>query len=89
MRDHIGEKFYVRHVDFMPSAQQGTAFYAVISGMTPTGDPVVFTTGATSVVIQLARGMAIGAFKDRPVMAKWSTKEPTPDGNRPYRLVQA
>lgn len=89
LREHMGEKFRIRDVDFLPSTQQGSAFFAVISGYKPDGEAVVFTTGATSVVIQLARGMQIGAFEDRYVKAEYSTEAPSADGNRPYRLVQA
>lgn len=89
LREHMGEKFYVRGVDFLPSSQQGSALFAVIDAVTPDGESRVFTTGATSVVIQLARGMQIGAFGKRPVYADYSTDRPTADGNRPYRLFQA
>lgn len=89
LKEHLGEKFYVRSVDYMPSTQKGSALYAVINAMSPDGEAVMYTTGATSVVVQLARGMQEGWFDKRAVMAKYSTDQPTPDGNRPYKLVQA
>lgn len=89
LREHLGEKFYVRHVDFMPGQKGKGAFYAVITAMTPDGEARVYTTGATSVVIQLARGVQLDAFKDRAVYADWSTDAPNADGNRPYKLFQA
>lgn len=89
LREHMGEKFYVKSVDFLPSTKKGNPFFAVIQAMTPDGEARVYTSSATSVIIQLARGMQIEAFKDRPVYADWSTSEANADGNRPYKLFQA
>jgi hypothetical protein len=89
LREHMGEAFYVRHVEYMPSALGGSGLYAVIHAVTPDGEAVIYTSGATSVVIALAKGMKEGWFDGVLLKAAWSADQPNADGNRPYRLVKA
>lgn len=87
LREHLGEPFLVKRVRWLPSAQpDGPGFYALINAVTPDEQQsLVFTTGALSVLIQLARAAQMD-WLDKPVMAKESD-QPTADGYRPYRLV--
>lgn len=89
LREHMGVPFQIRGVDYLRSAFAGSPVYALISAVTKDGEPVTYTTGALSVVIQLARGMKMGWWKDEWVKAEYSTDQPGPDGNRPYRLIKA
>jgi hypothetical protein len=89
LRDHIGEKFQIRDVEYLPSAKKKGQVYALINAVNADGEPVTFTSGALSVVIQLARGMQMGWWQGEWVKAKWSTDEPSADGNRPYMLATA
>lgn len=80
---------YVKAVDWMPSdVGEGAGFYAVVEARNAeTDEPLVLTTGATSALIQLARGMAEGWF-DKPVRMKRADR-PTSEGYYPQRLVRA
>lgn len=87
LREHLNEPFLVTRVRYLPSAMpDGPGFYALVNAVTPDEQKsLVFTTGALSVLIQLARADQMG-WLDKPVMAKESD-QPTADGYRPYRLV--
>lgn len=87
LRNHLGLPFYVTNVRYMPGSYEGGAgFYALINAVDATNDaPLVFTSGAMNVLIQLARAQKMG-WLDRPVMAQQSD-QPTANGFRPYRLV--
>ena len=89
LREHLGEEFQIRAVDYLKSSYPGMPLYALISAVNRDGEPVTYTTGALSVVIQLAKGMKEGWWEGVFVKAKYSTDEPTAEGNRPYRLVKA
>lgn len=89
LRNHMNEPFLVKRVRWLPSSMpDGPGFYALVNAVTPDDQrSLVFTTGALSVMIQLARAQQEGWF-DKPVMAKESD-QPTADGYRPYRLAFA
>lgn len=89
LREHMGKPFYVRDVYWLPSGKPGGAgFYAVIKAADgETGEPVMYTTGALSVLMQLARAKQQG-WLDRKLVAQWSAEE-SADGNRPYKLALA
>lgn len=89
LREHMGEPFQITGVDFLRSRFPAVPLYAVVSGVNQEGEPVTFTTGALSVIIQLARGLKMGWWVGEYVKAEYSTDEPGPDGNRPYRLTRA
>ena len=89
LRDHLGERFQVRAVEYLPSRFKGSPVYALISAVNENGEPVTYTSGALSVVIQLARGLQMGWWTGEWVKAVYSTDEAGPDGNRPYKLTPA
>lgn len=89
LREHLGEEFQIRAVDYLPSRYPGNPVYAVIDAVNRDGEPVVYTTGALSVVIQLAKGLKMGWWTNEWVKARYSSDEPTADGNRPYMLTRA
>lgn len=89
LREHLGEEFQIRSVDYLKSSFPGMPIYALISGVNRDGEPVTYTTGALSVVIQLAKGSKMGWWTGEWVKARYSTAEPTADGNRPYMLSRA
>lgn len=89
LREHIGEDFSIQGVDYLKSSFPGMPVFALISAVNRDGEPVTYTTGALSVVIQLARGMKMGWWTGEWVKARYSTDEPTAEGNRPYMLTKA
>lgn len=86
LRQHLGRPFYVKQVRYLPGRfEAGLGFYALITGEdAATGEPLAFTSGATNVLIQLARAAQMG-WLDKPVTAE-QTEQPTANGYHPYRL---
>lgn len=89
LRDHMDEPFIVRDVEYLPSRFPANPLYAIIHAVNDNGEPVTYTSGATSVIIMLAKGMQMGWLDGQRMKAVWSTDQPGPDGNRPYRLTTA
>lgn len=88
-KSHLGEKFTIRHVDWMRSSfRGGFGFFAVVDAVNADGEPCILTCGATQVVIQLARLMQKGWNKDYPVKLV-QNKNATADGYYPLRLIKA
>lgn len=87
LRENRGRAFYIQRIRYLPSGfDGGPGFYALINATDATTDePLVFTSGAMNVLIQLARAEQMG-WLDRPVRAEQS-EEPTANGFYPYRLV--
>ena len=89
LRNHLGEPFVIVGVDYLPGGyESGPGFYALIHGVNKDGEPVLYTSGAMNVLIQVARGMSQGWFDGVTVKAEEADR-PTADGFRPYRLVRA
>jgi hypothetical protein len=89
LREHMHESFMIRNVQYLPSSFPGSPVYAIIDAVTPDGEPVMYTTGALSVIIQLAKGMQMGWYDGELVKAAYASDEATADGNRPYMLKRA
>lgn len=89
LRQHLGESFTIRNVEWLPGTfEDGPGFYALINAVNADGEPVTYTSGAMSVMMQLARGVQQGWFDGVALMAQQSDT-PTANGFRPYRLVKA
>ena len=83
--DHEGESFLITRADFLPSTKPGTlGIYAVVTAVdVNTGELTVLTTGATNVVIQVAKMLKEG-WTERPVKLKIKTAA---SGNPVHRLI--
>ena len=79
-----GRSFLVRSADFLPSTKPGAlGIYAVVQVVdVDTNEPMTLTTGATNVVIQVAKMLQKG-WTDVPVAL---SIKPTADGNTVHRL---
>ena len=84
---HEGVPMVIGKVWWMPSGMaDGLGFYALLEAQPAAGGPkVLITTGATNVVIQLARAIQM-EWLDRPVTMRRSPKA-TAAGYYPHRLV--
>ena len=84
-QDHEGESFLLRRADFLPSTKKGGIGIYVVATVinVDTGEQLVLTSGATNVVIQVAKLLKEG-WTDRPVKLK---SRLTGDGNTVHRLV--
>lgn len=87
--DHLGEPFILNRVWFPPSGYEGGLPVYVLceAAHADTGEFVVLSTGATGVVIAVARALQKG-WLDRPWKMVRADKA-TSNGYYPYRLVQA
>jgi hypothetical protein len=88
-RDRPNEPFVIRGVRWVRSSfHGGPGFFAIVDAVDSNGEPCVLTSGAVSVIIQLARGMQQGWWDDVPVKLLRSDT-PTADGYFPLRLAKA
>jgi hypothetical protein len=81
-----GHQILIQDLTRRPSDYAGgLGMYLVAKGVDQsTGEPAVITTGAVSVVAQLARAYFVGGL---PIIARWVIGDPSPrTGRRPQHL---
>lgn len=85
-RTQLGRPVLVQRVRwFQGNYEEGAGFYALVDAAdATTGERLLLTSGATSVLIQLAKADAMG-WLDKPVTARESDRA-TANGYKPYKL---
>lgn len=84
-----GVPFRVRRIYWLRSSfAEGAGIYAVVEAAhAETGEATVLTTGATNVLVQLARAEQMGWLETPLILRK--NPSPTSNGYYPHKLYQA
>lgn len=86
---HQNVPFLVKRIYWCRSTfREGAGFYAIVEAVNAdTGELQVLTTGATNVLVQLAKAEQMG-WLDAPLILR-QNPQPTSNGYYPHKLYQA